>query len=137
MLQSSSSEKIMAKPLKNCLFWAQFAQERGHYGPCPKIKKIFFAEITKADHQLSEAFNFIEISYVLAEIWIFFYLECCFLSKKCHFQLKQLPYVSLIHFHFFLLPNISAVYRWKFVGILHCLSYLMLLSWIWIYSYFR
>ena len=40
-------------------------------------KQYFLAEITKAqaDHQLSETFYFIKISYVLAELWIFLYLE--------------------------------------------------------------
>ena len=38
-------------------------------------KKTFLAEITKADHQLSESFYFIKISYVLTELLIFFYLE--------------------------------------------------------------
>ena len=37
-------------------------------GPAPKMKNIFFAEITKADHQLSETFYFIKISYVLTGI---------------------------------------------------------------------
>ena len=55
----------------------------------PKME-FFLTEITKADHQLSETFYFIKMSYVLTELWIFFYLEWCFLSKKCHFQLKQL-----------------------------------------------
>ena len=31
-------------------------------------KKFFLAEITKADHQLSESFYFIKISYVLTEL---------------------------------------------------------------------
>ena len=43
-------KKKLVKPLKNCFFCAQFAQTRGHYGPCPVWKAIFFAEITKADH---------------------------------------------------------------------------------------
>ena len=73
-------------------FWTQFAQKRGHYGPRPRWKKFFLAEIKKADNQLSESFYFIKISYVLTELWIFFYLEWCFLSKKCHFQRKQLCY---------------------------------------------
>ena len=30
--------------------------------------KIFWAEITKADNQLSESFDFIKISYVLTEL---------------------------------------------------------------------
>ena len=29
---------------------------------------IFLVEITKADHQLSESFHFIKISYVLTEL---------------------------------------------------------------------
>ena len=89
MLQSSSSEKKLVKPLK-IVFWTQFAQKRGHYGPRPRWKKHFLTEITKADHQFSESFYFITISYVLTELQIFFYLEWCFLSKKCHFQQKQL-----------------------------------------------
>ena len=67
----------------------------GHYGPCPRWTKFFLAEITKTYHQLSESFYFIKISYVLTELWIFFYLEWCFLSKKCHFQLKQLPLYNI------------------------------------------
>ena len=53
-------------------------------------KQFFLMETTKADHQLSEIFYFIKISSVLAELWIFFYFVWCFLSKKDHFQLKQL-----------------------------------------------
>ena len=70
-------------------FWTQFAQKRGHYGPRPRWKKKFLAEIKK-HLLLSESFYFNKISYVLTELWIFFYLEWCFLSKKCHFQRKQL-----------------------------------------------
>ena len=50
------------------------------------------AEITKAD-QWSSAFRkflFYQNIICLTELWIFFYLEWCFLSKKCHFQRKQL-----------------------------------------------
>ena len=71
-------------------FWTPFVQKRGHYGPRPRWKNFFLAEITKADHQLSESSYFIKISYFLTELWIFFYLEWCFLSEKCHFQQKQL-----------------------------------------------
>ena len=31
-------------------------------------KKIFWAEITKADHQLAESFYLIKLSYVLTEL---------------------------------------------------------------------
>ena len=49
---------------------------------------FFLADVTKADHQLSESFYFIKISYVLTELWIFFYLEWCFLFKKVSFPAK-------------------------------------------------
>ena len=62
-------------------------QKRGHYGPHPRWKKIFWQIIS---FQKVFTVYFIKISYVLTELWIFFYLEWCFLSKKCHFQLKQL-----------------------------------------------
>ena len=39
---------------------------------------------------LLETFYFIKISYVLAVLLIFFNFVWCFLSKKSHFQLKQL-----------------------------------------------
>ena len=54
--------------LLKMLFWTQFAQKRAHYEPCPIWKKYFLAEITKADHQLSESFYFIKTSYVLIEL---------------------------------------------------------------------
>ena len=90
MLQSSSSEKKLVKPLKNCFFGPNLHRKGVIMGYAQDGKKFFLAEITKADHQLSESFYFIKISYVLTELWIFFYLEWCFLSKKCHFHLKQL-----------------------------------------------
>ena len=75
VLQSSSLEKKLVKSLKYCLFvffffggGVQFAPKRGHYGPHPKWGNCFFAEITKADHQLPETFYFMKISYVLTEL---------------------------------------------------------------------
>ena len=68
MLQSSSSEKKLAKPLKNCFFGLQFIQKIGDYEPRPTRKTIFLVETTKADPQLSETFYFIKISYVLTEL---------------------------------------------------------------------
>ena len=38
-------------------------------------KQSFGAEITKADHQLSETFYFIKMPYALAELRIFSYLD--------------------------------------------------------------
>ena len=41
--------------------------------------------VVKANHQLSETFYFVKISYVLAEFWIL-----SDVSEMCHFQLRQL-----------------------------------------------
>ena len=90
MLKSSSSEKKLVKPLKNCFFGPNLHRKGVIMGHTQDEKKAFLTEITKADHQLSEFFYFIKISYVLTELWIFLYLEWCFLSNKCHFQLKPL-----------------------------------------------
>ena len=49
MLQSSSSEEKLVKPLKN-RFYAQFAQKKHHYGPHAEWKTIFSCKRTKADH---------------------------------------------------------------------------------------
>ena len=56
----------------------------------PKWKKFVLVEITKVDYQLSKTLYFIKKSYILAELWIFFYSVWCFLPKKGHFQLKEL-----------------------------------------------
>ena len=60
----------------------QLVQKRGWYGPHPK-QKIFFAEITNADHKLSKNY-FIKISCVLVELWTFFYFVffSMFFAKK-------------------------------------------------------
>ena len=68
LLQSSSSEKKLVRPLKKLA--------------SPKMKNIFFAEITEADHQLSETFHFVKISYVLTELLILFYLSDVFFCQK-------------------------------------------------------
>ena len=88
MLQSSSSKKNVGKTSCRLLFWAQFAQKRGHYGSRPKWEKNFLVEIIKADHQLSETFYFIKISYVLTELWIFFLSWVMFSVKKVLFPAK-------------------------------------------------
>ena len=77
-------------------FGPNLHKKMGHYEPRPKWKTIFLAEITKADHQLSKTFHFIKISYVLSELWIFFYLDKSWLMlfvKKCHFQLLKLVFL--------------------------------------------
>ena len=48
-------------------YWAQFAQKGVIMGHTQNGKQFFLAEITKADHQLSEIFYFIKI-YVLTEL---------------------------------------------------------------------
>ena len=62
--------KKVGKTSSKLVFWTQFAQRRGHYGPCSRWKKFFLAEIPKEDHQLSKSFYFIKI-YVLTELWIY------------------------------------------------------------------
>ena len=74
MLQSSSSEKDLVKPLKNCIF-----------GPNFHKKEVIMGH---AQFFLAEMFHFIKISYVLTELWIFFYLEWCFGQKKVWFPAK-------------------------------------------------
>ena len=52
----------------------------------PPPKKIFFSEITKSDHKLSKLFYFNKLSYVLAELRMFFYFMWCFLLKRVIFS---------------------------------------------------
>ena len=67
MLQSSSSEKELVKSLKNCFFRPNLHRKGVIIGHA--LDGFFFlAEITKADHQLSESFYFIKISFVLTEL---------------------------------------------------------------------
>ena len=58
-----------------------FFIKMGQCGPRPKNN--FFWEITKAAYKLSKTFYYMKISYVLAELWIFFYFDC-FLPKASH-----------------------------------------------------
>ena len=66
-MQSSSSEKKLVKPVKNC-FLDPICTEKGSLWAMPKMEKKNLAKITKSDHQLSESFYFIKISYVLTEL---------------------------------------------------------------------
>ena len=52
MLQSSSSEKNMVKPPKNCFFGPNLHKKGVIVGPT-QSEKHFLVEITKADYQLS------------------------------------------------------------------------------------
>ena len=56
MLQSSSSEKKLVKPLKNCFFGPNLHRKGAIMGHTQDGKFFFLPEITKADHQLSERF---------------------------------------------------------------------------------
>ena len=68
MLQSRSFEKKLVKPLKNGFFGPNLHRKEVIMGHALDGKIFFLAEITKADHQLSESFYFIKISYVLTEL---------------------------------------------------------------------
>ena len=46
--------KKIGKTSKNCYFWAQPVQKRGHHGPQLQQKPYFFAQITTADHKSSK-----------------------------------------------------------------------------------
>ena len=67
MLQSSSSEKKLVKPLKNCFFGPNLHRKGVVMGHA-QGGKFFLAEITKADYQLLDSFYFMKISYVLTEL---------------------------------------------------------------------
>ena len=66
--------KKFAKTSKNYYFSTQLVQKWGPYRPHPKQKTIIFSEITKPDSKLSKPFYFNKTSYVLAELWMFFYI---------------------------------------------------------------
>ena len=68
MLQSISSEKKLVKSLKYCFFGPILHRKGAIIDHAQSKKQCFLAEITKADYQLSETFDFIKISYVLTEL---------------------------------------------------------------------
>ena len=59
------------------IFGPNLRKKRSQYGSHPK-QKHFFAEMIKTDHKISKTFYFIKILYVLAELWMFFYLVVMF-----------------------------------------------------------
>ena len=91
MLKSSSSEKKLVKPLKNCFFGPNLHRKGVIMDHAQDEKNCFLVEITKADHQLSESFYFIKISYVLTELRIFFYLWVMLSVKKVLFPVLIAP----------------------------------------------
>ena len=69
MQQPSISEKKLVEPLQNLFFFLDsICTEKGSLWATPKID-FFFAEIAKADHQLSESFYFI-VFQILFQILI-------------------------------------------------------------------
>ena len=58
---------MFVKSLKNYFLGVQFAEKAVIMGHTNN-GNFFLEEITKADHQLSETFYFIKISYVLTEL---------------------------------------------------------------------
>ena len=74
------------------MFFGPICKKKRSLWTTPKIKQNFLAEVPN-ENRSSTFRNFLfyqNMIYGLTDLWIFFYLEWCFLSKKCHFQLKQL-----------------------------------------------
>ena len=65
---------MYVKTSKNYDFLAQLVQKWGPHGPRPKQKTIFLSEIIKPDSKLPKTFYLNKIPYVLAELWMFFYI---------------------------------------------------------------
>ena len=97
LLQSSSSEKKLVKPLKDC-FFSPICTKKGSLWAKPKMKNnFFFAEIAKADQQLSESFilsKYHIICFDWVTLWIFFYFERCGVFCQKSVKLKQLSPVG-------------------------------------------
>ena len=78
-------KKNLLKPLKNTSFWPTCAK-KGSPWTTPKTNN-FFSAVAKPDHKLSKTFYFNKISYVLAELSMFFYfIMFFFFAKNYHFQ---------------------------------------------------
>ena len=90
MLKSSSSEKKAGKTFEKLFFWTQFAEKRGHYGPRPRWKKNFFGRNNKSRSSAFRKFLFYQNIICFDWVMNLFLSSVIFLSKKCHFQLKQL-----------------------------------------------
>ena len=77
---SWSSEKSLLKPLKIAISGPNLCKNRGQYGSHPKQTKFFFQKWQK---QISfPKLCFIKISYVLTELWMFFYFVVMFFWLK-------------------------------------------------------
>ena len=60
-------KKKWVKPLKNCFIGPNLHKKGVIMGHAQRGKQFYWAEITKADYQLSETFYFIKLSYFLTE----------------------------------------------------------------------
>ena len=90
MLKSSSSEEKLVKPLKNCVL-DPICIEKESLWTTPKMKKnIFFGRNKKNRSSAFRKFLFYQNIMFWLSYESFSINQWCFLSKKCHFQLKQL-----------------------------------------------
>ena len=80
-MESSSSEKFLGNHLKITIFQSNLCKNGVPMGHAQN-KKQFVLEITRPHPTLSKPFYFNTISYVLAELWMFFYIVWCFFAKK-------------------------------------------------------
>ena len=78
-------KKKINKTVKNCSSRTLFGQKLGQHGPHPTWSSNFFLKITKGDHKLSRTFYFIQILYVLTELWMIFWLIWYFAAKTSQF----------------------------------------------------
>ena len=67
-----SSEKNLLKPLKITIFQPNLWKTGSPMGHAQNI--FFLSKITNPDPKLSEPFYFNKVLYVLAELWMFFYI---------------------------------------------------------------
>ena len=80
-MKSSNSEKFWLKPLKIAIFGPNL-HKKGSVRATPKTNRIFFSEMTKADHELSKTFYFIKISCFDWVMNVFLFCGDFFLLKR-------------------------------------------------------
>ena len=85
------------KKLVNCFIGSNLHKKRVSTSQIHNEKQIF-GSYNKSRSSAFRKFLFYQ-KYHLADLWIFFYLEWCFSSKKCHFQQKQLFLGNLVLYH--------------------------------------
>ena len=99
MLQSSSSEKRLVKPLKNCYFGPNLHRKEVIMGHA-QDGKFFLAEITKADHQLQKVF----ILWKYHMLWLSYKSLCDVFSVM--FSVKKVPFPAKTPTQYF---NVSGI----------------------------